>query len=230
MHLIFQQRKSKDIEALRRKRKRYKDKKKALAKLKCKNIDSTKFRLINANGPTQDEGCSTADVKNLFTRKSFKDDAIHDVFEAYDKKEQRINKEAKRMRLEDMHKEKQNYDLYGEYNDHEPCFPLSDNRHVEIELHTNLCAMDKIALKSKIMEIKSSEERAKELARYYRDRCTDLQTKVVQLNSEKLQIKLQTTHEKNQIRYFWRNKIIEGQSRSGRILRNSLNLDNSKVV
>lgn len=134
------------------------------------------------------------------------------------------------MRLEDMHKEKQNYDLYGEYNDHEPCFPLSDNRHVEIELHTNLCAMDKIALKSKIMEIKSSEERAKELARYYRDRCTDLQTKVVQLNSEKLQIKLQTTHEKNQIRYFWRNKIIEGQSRSGRILRNSLNLDNSKVV
>lgn len=85
MHLIFQQRKSKDIEALRRKRKRYKDKKKALAKLKCKNIDSTKFRLINANGPTQDEGCSTADVKNLFTRKSFKDDAIHDVFEAYDK-------------------------------------------------------------------------------------------------------------------------------------------------
>ena len=122
---------------------------------------------------------------------------------AYDKKEQQINKEAKRMCLEDLHKEKQKYDLYGEYNDHEPCFPPSDNKHVEIELHTNLCAMDKIALKSKLMEIKSSEERAKELARYYRDRCADLKTKVVQLNSEKLQIKLQSTHEKNQIRYFW---------------------------
>ena len=129
-----------------------------------------------------------------------------------------------------IRRKKQKYDLYGEYNDHEPCFPPSDNKHVEIELHTNLCAMDKIALKSKLMEIKSSEERAKVLARYYRDRCADLKTKVVQLNSEKLQIKLQSTHEKNQIRYFWRNKIIEGQSRSGRILRNGLNLDNNKVV
>ena len=27
----------------------------------------------------------------------------------------------------------------------EPCFPLGDNKHIEIELHTNLCAMDKIA-------------------------------------------------------------------------------------
>ena len=70
--------------------------------------------LINANGPTQDEGCSTADMRN-FTRKSFKDAAIHDVFEAHDKKEQQINKEAKRMHLEDLHKEKQKYDLYGEY-------------------------------------------------------------------------------------------------------------------
>ena len=199
LHLVFQQRKSKDIEALRRKRKRYKDKKKALAKLQqCKNvnIDSTKFQLIDASGSTQDEGCSTADMWNLFTRKSCKDVAICDVFEAYDKKEQQINKEAKRMRLEDLHKEKQKYDLYGEYNDHEPCFPPSDNKHVEIELHTNLCAMDKIALKSKLMEIKSSEERAKELARYYRDRCADFKTKVVQLNSEKLQIKLQSTHKK----------------------------------
>ena len=131
-----------------------------------------------------DEGCSTADVRNLFTHKSFKDATVHDVFEAYDKKEQQINKEVKRIRLEDMCKEKKKYDLYGEYNDHEPCFPFSDKRHVEIELHTNLSAMDKIALKSKIMEIKSSKERAKELARYYCDRCTDLKTEVAQLNSE----------------------------------------------
>ena len=137
MHLVFQQRKSKDIEALRRKRKRYKDKKKALAKLQqCKNvnIDSTKFQLIDASGSTQDEGCSTADMWNLFTRKSCKDVAICDVFEAYDKKEQQINKEAKRMRLEDLHKGKHKYNLYGEYIDHEPCFPPSDNKHVEIRV------------------------------------------------------------------------------------------------
>ena len=157
-------------------------------KLQCKNINSTKF---SASGPTHD----AAVVRN-FTCKSFKDAAVHDVFEAYDKKEQQINEEAKRIRLEDMYKEKQKYNLYGEYNDHEPCFPFSENRHVEIELHTNLCAMDKIALKSKVMELKSSEERAKELARYYRDRCTDLKTKVAQLNTEKLQIKLQATHQK----------------------------------
>ena len=70
LHLVFQQRKPKDIEALRQKRKRYKDKKKPLAKLQCKNvnIDSTKFQLIDASGSTQDEGCSTADMWNLFTR------------------------------------------------------------------------------------------------------------------------------------------------------------------
>ena len=191
-------------------------------KFQCKNINSTKFRLKSTNGPTQDECCSTAYVR--------KDAAVNDVFEAYDKKEQRINKEAKRIRLEDLRKEKEKNNLYGGYNDPKPCFPLTDSRHVEIELHTNLNAMDKIVLKSKMMEIKSSEERAKEIARYYRDRCTDLKTKVAQLNSEKLQIKLQATHEKNQIRYFWRNKIIEGQSRSGRILQNGLNLDNNKVV
>ena len=89
--------------------------------------------------------------------------------------------------------------------------------------------MDKIALKFKVMELKSSEERVKELARYYRDRCTDLKTKVALLNTKKLQIKLQATHQKNQIRYFWWNKIIEGQSRSGKILRKNLNLDNNKL-
>ena len=216
---IFQQRVPKDIEALRRKRKRYKDKKKALVKFQSKIIDSTKFRLKST---TQDECCRTAYVK--------KDAVVNDVFEAYNKKEQRINNEAKRIRSEDLCKEKEKNSLYSEYNDPEPCFPLTDNSHTEMKFHTNLNVMDKILLNSKIVEIKSSEERAKEIARYYRDRCTSLKTKIALLNSEKSQIKLQAIHEKNQIRYFWRNKIIEGQSRSGRILRNGLNLDNNKVV
>ena len=45
------------------------------------------------------------------------------------RKSNRLMKKQK----EYAHKEKQKYDLYGEYNDHEPCFPISDNRHVEIE-------------------------------------------------------------------------------------------------
>lgn len=55
--------------------------------------------------------------------------------------------------------------------------------------------MDKITLKSKIMEMISNQERVKELARYCSDRCTDLKPKVVKLNSEKQQIKLQSTNE-----------------------------------
>lgn len=35
---------------------------------------------------------------------------------------------------------------------------------------------------------------------------------------------------KNQIRHFWQNKIIEGQSQSGRILHLGLDIDNNKVI
>jgi len=90
--------------------------------------------------------------------------------------------------------------------------------------------MDRIAIKSKILEARSKEEQAKEIACFYRDRCSQLKVEVLQINSNMAQLKAQYCHEKNQIRHFWLNKIIEGQSRSGRILHLGLDIDNNKVI
>jgi len=46
--------------------------------------------------------------------------------------------------------------------------------------------MDKISIKSKILEFTSKEERAKEMAQFYGDRYSDLKFKVLQIESEKM--------------------------------------------
>ena len=84
--------------------------------------------------------------------------------------------------------------------------------------------MDRIEIKSKLSQAKFKEEQAQEVARFYQDHCAQLKTKVLKIKSTMAQLKARNQHEKNQIRYFWRNKIIEGQSRSGRILRLGLDI------
>ena len=51
------------------------------------------------------------------------------------------------------------------------------------------------------------ENKALFYARFYRDLCADLQQRCRQLENEK-----------EKVRYFWRNKVLEGQTRSGKIL------------
>lgn len=96
-----------------------------------------------------------------------------------------------------MIREREMNKFYGEYVDYEPCLPYSISKPTEeIQLSSNLNVLDKISIYSKIMEVWSKEERAEETARYYRDRCADLKSKVLQLQSEKVQIKQQAVHEK----------------------------------
>ena len=90
--------------------------------------------------------------------------------------------------------------------------------------------MDRIEIKFKLSQAKFKEEQAKEVARFYRDHCAQLKGEVLKIKSTMAQLKAQNQHEKNQIHYFWRNKIIEGQSRSGRILRLGLDIANNKVM
>ena len=68
-----------------------------------------------------------------------------------------------------------------------------------------------------MIEFKSQQERAKETARHYHDQCSELKAKLVQKDAEIMQVKVDATHNKNRIRHFWRNHVIEGQSCSGRI-------------
>lgn len=146
----------------------------------------------------------------------------------YEIEEQKRNKETRQLCEEILTKEKKMDEMYGDYVDNEPCLP-QNNDEPEIQFPDYMNVMDKISIKSKILELASKEERAKEMVRFYRDRCSDLKCKILQIESEKMQLKLQTAHEKNQIRHFWRNKVIEGQSRSGRILRLGLDIRNNKL-
>lgn len=80
------------------------------------------------------------------------------------------------MQIEDYIKEKQLNDLYGEYVDCEPCFPPAETLRVQLPFY--ITPVDRTY-------IKLSEERAKETARFYRDRSSDLKAKVLRLEHEK---------------------------------------------
>lgn len=49
-------------------------------------------------------------------------------------------------------------------------------------------------------------------ARFFRDRCEQLNQKIRQLETEK-----------EGVRYFWRNKVLEGNTRAGEILKRAIN-------
>lgn len=125
-----------------------------------------------------------------------------------------FEKEDEEMRRCIAEKEKQYRENYEEFVDTEPCFPPCND--VAIELPENLAAVSKAFIRSKVLEMKLNEEKAKEVACFYRDRCSELKARILEVQKEQIEYKVQAIHEKNQIRYFWRNKILEGQSRSGK--------------
>ena len=127
-----------------------------------------------------------------------------------------FEKEGEEMRRCVAVREKQYNDKYKEFVDTEPCFPPCTD--VIIELPKNLTPVDKTFVRSKVLELKLNEEKAKEVACYYRDRCSELKARILEVQKEQIEYKVQAIHEKNQIRYFWKNKILEGQSRSGKMV------------
>ena len=67
-------------------------------------------------------------------------------------------------------------------------------------------------------------ENAKEMARDYRDKCNELKKDVMQMKVWNNKLRVQALEEKQKIRYFWCNEILEGRSRNEIILRNALNI------
>lgn len=105
-----------------------------------------------------------------------------------------FEKEEEEMRRCDAEREKQYTEKYGEFVDTEPCFPSCTD--VTIQLPENLPAVDKAFIRSKVLEMKLNEEKAKEVACYYRDRCSELKAKILEIQKEKIEHKVQMFHEK----------------------------------
>ena len=106
-----------------------------------------------------------------------------------------------------------------EFTDDELSFPPDKS---EIHVPDYISLTDKIHLKTRMLEFQANQEKAKLIARRYRDECSQLKTKLIEKDAEIVQAKLDATQTQDRLRHFWRNKIIEGQSRSGRILRNTM--------
>lgn len=120
-------------------------------------------------------------------------DHIHDI----------LLEEAERARESKAEKEEALRQRYSTFEDEEPSFP-NDNR----ILPDTITDIDKVAIRCQMLELLERENTALQSARIYRDECTRLKQRCRELETEK-----------EGIRYFWRNKVFEGQSRGGYLLR-----------
>ena len=130
---------------------------------------------------------------------------------------------------EEMHKtQKYNKEkmrtLFGEYVDTEPCFPPAEDVS-EVKHPSYLEVMNTIDIKGKMFKLQSSRERAKEIARHYRDVCGNLQIKVKDMEAKISSLQAKAFLDKQKVHYFWQNEVLEEQSRSGKILRNALKIN-----
>lgn len=93
--------------------------------------------------------------------------------------------------------------------DKSPCFPNDERK---VTLPDTLSGIDRVELSAQISDVIKKENEALSQARFYRDWCVELQKRIRELENEK-----------EGIRFFWRNQIVEGQSRAGRMLKLAAN-------
>ena len=114
--------------------------------------------------------------------------------------------------------------LYDGYIDMDPCFPRQ-YQPCDLDLPTYIEPLDRINIHSKFVEMHSKMEGIKDIARNYRDKCKELKIELIRMKAQKVQIEADALEQKQKTRYFWRNQILEGSSRSGRIVRTALILN-----
>ena len=95
-------------------------------------------------------------------------------------------------------------DKYGGFHDEELSF--SDDN-LNFTLPKSLSGIDRVSVSSQLQEMLKKENHALFHARFYRDSCTELEQRCRQLKNEK-----------EGVRYFWQNKVLESQSRGDKIL------------
>lgn len=99
--------------------------------------------------------------------------------------------------------------MYGSYEDVEPSFPDGDE---QLELPQSLSGIDRVIVTSQLKDMRAREKGALFKARFFRNKCTELHQRCRALQTEK-----------EEVRFFWRNKLLEGQSRAGRMVNLSIN-------
>lgn len=115
--------------------------------------------------------------------------------------------EAVRIQQQQKTKEADLNRKYSSYVDLEPAFLFGQEK---IEIPRTVNGVDRVFIKNKIDRVLYNERKANEQVAIYRDKCTELEEKCRQLEREK-----------EAVRYFWRNKVLEGQSRSALMLKKS---------
>ena len=123
--------------------------------------------------------------------------------------------EAARERQRKKKDDEEKHEMYGSFEDTEHCFPDDDQ---QLKLPSSLTGIDRVEVTSQLQERRKKENDALLAARVYRDKCTHLQQQCRQLKTEK-----------EAIRYFWRNKLLEGHSRGGRLVSMAINNGNTII-
>ena len=80
-----------------------------------------------------------------------------------------------------------------------------------LNLPPNIDRLDRITISSQFDNMRRRENAALRAARLYRDQCTELKQRVRELETEK-----------EGVRYFWRNQVLEGQQRGGKMIKLSI--------
>ena len=112
-----------------------------------------------------------------------------------------VYEEAAKIRLIERQKEEELQRKYGTYVDSEPYLLSSATPEIP-------AGIERFELLALIKDLSKREEKAINTARIYRDQCNELKIRCRELEEEK-----------EGIRYFWRNKIMEEQSRSGKMIK-----------
>lgn len=119
-----------------------------------------------------------------------------------------LDTEAAQMRAFQAEKDAELRNKYAAYVDSSPVFPFSNH---QVNIPKGVTGVNRVLLETEMKNLIYSETKAIEQARLYRNKCDELKQQCDKLESEK-----------EAVRYFWRNKLIEGQSRSAVMLRKSL--------
>ena len=121
-----------------------------------------------------------------------------------------LNRESQKLRTEETVKAIEMNNQYGHYVDTEPAF-LSKKR--KIAVPKCITGIERVKLEADLRHIVYDESKAIRQAQIYRDKCATLERCCEDLKKET-----------QAVRYFWRNQLMEGQSRSAKILGNALGL------
>ena len=117
-------------------------------------------------------------------------------------------KEVELIRAKEAQKEAILQEKYSHYQDSSECF--ADDR-TPLFIPDNVDRFIRIPIVCQMRDMRERENRALLSARIYRNRCSTLRRRIRELEEEK-----------EGVRYFWRNQVLEGQSRGGSMLKLSL--------